>query len=186
MDRLATSLLCMLVLNVACGNGDTSSTAIDAPEHETAAAPAPAAGASEVIELQSSGSLGFTVVAGRVDNGWCAHLVGQASGPSAWRAEDCKVSTGTAEAESISYAIASAPADPDVKVLYGLLAPTVSKVVVEVASGSVTSSLQAGPARRPELGELGSFSLFVRPGMGTPVRLRLLATDGSEVRAIEL
>ena len=28
--------------------------------------------------------------------------------------------------------------------------------------------------------------LFVRPGMGTPVRLRLLAADGSEVRAIEL
>jgi hypothetical protein len=186
MNRLSTSLLCTLVLNVACVNGDTSSTPNDTPAHESTPPSASVGSSSEVIELQSSGSLRFKVVAGRVDNGWCAHLVDEADGPSAWRADDCTISTGTAAAESISYAIAGAPADPEVKVLYGLIAPIVSKVVVEVVSGSVTSSLQASPARRRELGDVGSFSLFVRPSMGTPVRLRLLATDGSEVRTIDL
>ena len=186
MIRLSTSLLCPLVLIVACGGGDTSSTAVNTPGHEATPPPDVVGSSPDVIQLQSSGSLRFTVVAGRVDHGWCAHLIDEAEGVSAWRAEDCTVSTATAEAESISYAIAGAPADPDVKVLYGLIAPVVSKVVVEVVSGSVTSSLQAGPARRKELGEVGSFSLFVRPGLGTPVRLRLLGTDGSELRTIEL
>jgi hypothetical protein len=151
------SLLCALVLNVACGKADTSSPQRDTPDREATLPSASVGSSSEVVELQSSGSLRFKVLAGRVDNGWCAHLVDEADGPSAWRAEDCKISTSTAAAESISYAIAGAPADPEVKVLYGLVAPNVSKVVVEVASGSATSSLQAGPARRPELGDLGSF-----------------------------
>ena len=186
MIRLSTSLLCPLALIVACGGGDPSSTSVDTPAHEATPPPDAVGSSPEVIQLQSSGSLRFKVVAGRVDDGWCAHLVDEADGISAWRAEDCRISTTAAVAESVSYAIADAPADPEVKVLYGLIAPVVSKVVVEVVSGSVTSSLQAGPARRTELGELGSFSLFVRPGMGTPVRLRLLGTDGSELRTIEL
>jgi hypothetical protein len=186
MNRFSTSLVCALVVSLACGNGDTPSGSVETPPQEATRPSAPVGGQREVIELQSSGSLRFKVVAGRVDNGWCAHLVDEAEGASAWRSEDCKVSTNAATAESISYAIAGAPADPEVKVLYGLIAPTVSKVIVELASGSATSSLQAGPARRPELGDLGSFSLLMRPGMGTPVRLRLLAGDGSEVRTIDL
>lgn len=195
MNLQLTTLLCTLTLVAACGGElsstpDTSPGEAEPPATRDGMAASPTVSApdavNEVIELQSSGSLGFKVFAGRVDDGWCAHLVNAAGDASSWRAEDCQVSTAAAEADLISYAIADAPADPDVKVFYGLMVPPVSKVVIVVESGSVTSSVEAGPAKRAELGETGSFSLFVRPGMGQPAHLRLLDANGSELRTIDL
>jgi hypothetical protein len=137
MSRLSPSVLSLLVLATACGEGETSPAAKDTAADPANAPVASTGGAREVIELQSSGSLRFELVAGRIDDGWCAHLVDEAGG-------------------------------------------------VDVVNGSVTSSVQAGPAPRAELGELGSFSLFLRPAMGTPSRLRLVGADGSELRTINL
>jgi hypothetical protein len=152
-----------------------------APDVETAAEPA--GGSPAALELQSSGSLGFEVVAGPADGGWCAHLVPSGG---AWSAAECTVSTAAAEAEGVSWAIADAPADPAVKVLYGLVTSEVSKIVVDLESGSTTTSVEAGAAPREEFGGLGSFSLFLRPSAGTAQGLRLLHAGGAELVSIDL
>lgn len=183
-------VLCLVfALLAGCSSEPATSGAADepvpvAPKNPTDPASAPEP--TRALELQSSGSLGFVVVAGPDAGGWCALLVSVDNGADAWSADRCKVSTAAASAERISYAVEPAPASPEVRVLYGLVPLEVARVVVDLESGSTSSSLEAGPAPRSELGDFGSFSLFLRPALGDPVRIRLLDTGGAELEAIDL
>jgi len=183
-------VLCLVfALLAGCSSEPAASGAADeavpvAPKNPTDPASVPEP--TRVLELQSSGSLGFVIVAGPEAGGWCALLAPAADGADAWSADRCKVSTAVAGAERISYAVEPAPASSDVRVLYGLVPLEVAKVVVDLESGSTSSSLEAGPSPRSELGDFGSFSLFLRPALGDPVRIRLLDSGGAELEAIEL
>ncbi len=189
-------LIGILVGSVAaCGDdeaGSPSTEPVDETAESTAApssVPSTDGGDEEshdVIELQSSGSLGFVVVAGPSGDGWCAHLVGDDLGKAGWDESSCTVDTSEVGSDGLSYAIEAAPLDAQVQVLYGLAPAEATTAVVEFEQGSTSSTTKMGIVPRAEMDEIGSFSVFLRPDGGTATSLVLLDASETELTRVPL
>jgi hypothetical protein len=185
-------LVGILVGSIAgCGDGEAGSPSTE-PGGDTAApslVPPTAGGGEEadnVIELQSSGSLGFVVVGGPSGDGWCAHLVGDDVGKAGWDESSCTVDTSELDSDGVSFATEAAPLDAQVQVLYGLAPAEATTAVVEFEQGATSSTTDMAIVPRTEMDGIGSFSVFLRPDGGTATGLVLLDAAGTELTRVPL